>query len=285
MSHKILIIGGTGMLGQPVTRKFIDENYAVSVMSTNPDKAKTIFGDAVSIVEGDITKPATLAQPCKDNDYVYINISSELDPKLYTAREDTGIHNIATAAADNGVQRIGILTGASSKGEKTGELFRDIKVTSENHIIESGVPYHIFRPSWFFETLPQFIQQGRAVVIGEQPLKISWLAAKDYANQVFTAFDKEETKNKAFYNFGPEQYTMLEALTKYCEKVHPDLTPEVVSFSKAKMVAMLPGMKALKKVIPFFEYFSTNDEDVDPTEANNLLGKNQTTLDQWLAKR
>ena len=44
----------------------------------------------------------------------------------------------------------------------------------------------------------------------------------------------------------------------------------------------MPGMQVLKLAIPFFEYFAENDEDVDPSEANRLLGANETTIDQWL---
>jgi hypothetical protein len=77
---------------------------------------------------------------------------------------------------------------------------------------------------------------------------------------------------------------MMEALKKYCASCHPDLTPEVIPFAMAKTVAVLPGMGQLKKAIPFFEYFSTNNEDVDLAETEQILGGNQTTLDEWLAK-
>ncbi len=112
--------------------------------------------------------------------------------------------------------------------------------------------------------------------------KIGWLAAGDYARQVSTAFRTDAATNKCFYNLGPEKMTMMEALKKFCAKHYPDLKPEVVSFGMAKFLSHMPGMGVLKMVIPFFEYFAEIDEDVDPSEANNLLGANATSIEQWL---
>jgi len=73
-------------------------------------------------------------------------------------------------------------------------------------------------------------------------------------------------------------------VTKFCAHVHPELTPEYVSFGKAKMVAMMPGMGELKKAIPFFEFFNNLKEDFDSTETDRILGPNLTTLEEWLAR-
>jgi hypothetical protein len=43
-------------------------------------------------------------------------------------------------------------------------------------------------------------------------------------------------------------------------------------------------MEKLKLAIPFFEYFSTNDENVDSSETDTILGKNMSTLDDWMKK-
>ena len=41
-------------------------------------------------------------------------------------------------------------------------------------------------------------------------------------------------------------------------------------------------MEKLKLLIPFFEYFEDNEEDVDSIEADRILGPNLTTLEEWL---
>ncbi|MEW6412500.1 MAG: SDR family oxidoreductase [Candidatus Zixiibacteriota bacterium] len=282
MADKILVIGGTGMLGLPVARRLKQDGFEVSVMSTNAEKARGTLGDGYAVVEGDVTKPETLAGAIEGHDFVYLNLNSKLDPEKYEAIEINGTANVAKAASQLGVKRIGMISGASSKGKEGGIIYLDAKVKAERAVIDSGVPYTIMRPSWFFESLPSFIQQGKAVVLGEQPTKFGWLAASDFARQVSTAFRSEAAANKCFYNLGPDKMTMMEALGKFCAKHYPDLKPEVVSFGMAKFLSHMPGMGVLKLIVPFFEYFSGFDEDVDPSEANEILGASTTTLDNWL---
>ena len=282
MPGKILVIGGTGMLGKPVANQLKKDGFEVTVLSTNPVRAAEVMGEGFTIEQGDVTDIETLKKPIAENEYVFLNLNSQLDPKKYESIEIDGTAYVAAVSAASGVKRIGMISGASSKGVEGGIVYLDAKVKAEKAVIGSGVPYSIMRPSWFFESLPGFIQKGRAGILGKQPNKIGWLAASDYARQVSTAFQKDEAANKCFYNLGPTKMTMMEALTKFCERHYPDLKPEYLSYGMARFLANMPGMGALKNLIPFFEYFEDYDEDVDPSEANQILGANETTLDQWL---
>ena len=281
MSQKILVVGGTGMLGKPVAEKLSTSGFDVTVLTTNVDKAKENFANSINITYGDVTKPETLKEPIEGKDFVYINLNAKMTPELYETLEIGGCESIAKISKELGVKRIGYISGASSHGVKKDIIYLDAKVEAENRIINSGVPYMIFRASWFYESLPKFIQQGKALVLGDQPNAYSWLSASDFAQQVTNAFKNERAENKCFYNGGPEKLTMTEALARFCAVCHPDLSPEKLSFGMAKMLSNLPGMSALKLAIPFFEYFSTNVEHIDMSEADTILGKNNTTVDQW----
>jgi len=282
MPEKVLVIGGAGMLGRPVAQRLKSDGFDVTVMSSNVDKAQQLLGPQFDIVHGDVTDIESLKAPVDGKDFIYINLNAQLDPKKYESIEIDGTAYVAAVAASMGVKRIGMISGASPKGQEEGIIYLDAKVKAEKAVMASGVPYTIMRPSWFFESLPKFIQKGRAAVLGKQPIKRSWLAVSDYARQVSIAFEKTEAANKCFYSLGPEKMTMMEALKKFCARHYPELEPETVSFGMAKFLSHMPGMGALKFAIPFFEYFSENDEDVDPSEANRILGANETTLDDWL---
>lgn len=281
MSKNILVVGGTGMLGRPIVDRLIKEDYQVAVLTTNREKARTLLPESVEILEGDVTDIESLKKPIEGKDVVHLNLNSKITPELYQKIEINGCENVSKVAKEMGVQRIGYISGASSRGHKKGIIYLDAKVEAENRIIQSGVPYSIFRASWFYETLPSFIQQGRAVVLGKQPMKFGWLAASDYAEQVLQAYSKDEAANKCFYNLGPEKMTMLDALTRFCKICHPDLEPSELSFGMARMLSNMPGMEKLKLAIPFFEYFSENKEDVDTTETDNILGANKTSIEEW----
>ncbi|MCD6250434.1 MAG: NAD(P)H-binding protein [candidate division Zixibacteria bacterium] len=282
MNPKVLVIGGTGMLGLPVARQLKDDSFQVTILTTNIDQARTRLGDEFELVFGDVTDPESLKKPLDGQDIVYLNLNAKHDAELYQAIEIEGSTNVAKAAREAGIKRIGMISGASSNGEEEGIIFIDAKVKAERALIESGVPYTIMRPSWFFESLPFFIQKGRAGYLGKQPIPRGWLAATDYARQVSKAFDTDEAANKCFYNLGPQKISIPDAITQFCARHYPELKVSSLSYGMAKMAAMIPGQEGLRQAIPFFKYFETRPEDVSTAEADRILGPNLTTLEEWL---
>lgn len=282
MEDKIIVIGGTGMLGLPVARKLKEDGFKVTIMTTDTTRALAKVGPGFDLVKGDVADIESLKPAIQGQDHVYLNLNSKLDPDLYQKIEIDGTANVARVASEMGVKRIGCISGASSKGEEQGIIYLDAKVKAEKALIDSGIPYTIMRPSWFFESLPTFIQGDKAVVLGKQPIPRAWLAAKDYARQVSTAFQKEEAANKCFYNLGPQKLTIAEAVEAFRARHHPDLEFMQVSYAMAKIRAALPGGGKLKAAIGFFKYFEDNPEDVDSSETDRILGPNLTTLEEWL---
>jgi uncharacterized protein YbjT (DUF2867 family) len=281
MNRKILVVGGTGMLGLPVAQQLKIDGYQVTILTTNIDRARARLGDQFELAFGDVTKPESLKKPVDGQDIVYLNLNAKHDPDLYQAIEIDGAANVARTAREAGVKRIGMISGASSTGEEEGVIFLDAKVKAERALIESGVPYTIRRASWFFESLPHFIQTDRASYLGRQPIGRGWLAAVDYAHQVSRAFAGDKATNKCFYNLGPQKITIGDALEQFCARHYPQLEVSSVSFAKAKMAAMLPGQEKLRKAIGFFKYFETRPEDISADEADRILGPNLTTLEEW----
>ncbi|MBN1213046.1 MAG: NAD(P)H-binding protein [candidate division Zixibacteria bacterium] len=282
MNEKILIVGGTGMLGRPVAEKLKEDDFKVTVMSSNPVRAKELLGDKFRLVPGDVTDIQSLRRAFENQEYIFINLASGHTPEGYQKIEVEGTANAARAAKELGIKKIGMISGASSKGVEKGVPFLDAKVRAEKALMDSGIPYIIMRPSWFFESLPLFIRSGRASIIGKQPYPLNWLAASDYARQVSNAFQKDEALNKCFYSLGPEKLTMLVALTRFCERFYPELKPGSISFFTARLLSLMPGMKRLKPMLPFFRHFDETEEDVDGGEADRLLSPNLTTLEEWL---
>lgn len=282
MNPKVLVIGGTGMLGLPVARQLKNDSFQVTILTTNIDQAQARLGDEFELVLGDVTDPESLKKPLDGQDIVYLNLNAKHEAELYQAIEIDGSANVAKAAHEAGVKRIGMISGASSNGEEEGIIFLDAKVKAERALMESGVPYTVMRPSWFFESLPFFIQKGRAGYLGKQPIPRGWLAATDFARQVSKAFDTDEAANKCFYNLGTQKISIPDAITQFCACHYPELKVSSLSYGMARMAAMIPGQEALRQAIPFFKYFENRAEDVSTAEADRILGPNLTTLEEWL---
>lgn len=276
-SHSILVIGGTGMLGEPVARRLCADGYQVRVFTRTPDKSRAKFGVNYEIAAGNIEDRLSLDAALKGCWGVHINLDGGADPDL----ERRGVENIAQSAVKAGIERISYISGASVKEENCWFAGTRAKFQAEAAIRASGVPYMIFKPSFFMESLPRYVRGKRASVIGKQAHPWHWVAARDYARMVSKAYATPGTENKDLFIHGPEPYTLLEALKKYCGIVRPDATVSSLPLWVAAMMARLARQKELENALPFFRYTEKVREQGNPTEANTLLGAPLTTLEQW----
>lgn len=276
-SHLILVIGGTGMLGEPVARRLCADGYRVRVFTRSPDKARAKFGADYEIAAGDIEDRRSLDAALKGCWGVHINLEGGADADL----ERRGVENIAQSAVNAGIERISYISGSTVKEENSWFAGTRAKLQAEAVLRASGVPYMIFKPSFFMESLPRYVRGKRASVIGKQAHPWHWVAARDYAGMVSKAYATPKAVNKDFFIHGPEAYTMLEALKQYCAIVHPDTTVSSLPVWVAAMIARLARQKELQNALPFFRYTEKVREEGNSKETNALLGAPTTTLGQW----
>lgn len=276
-SHTILVIGGSGRLGEPVARRLRADGYSVRIFTRSPDQTRAKFGAEYDIAAGNVEDRRSLDAALKGCMGVHINLEGGPDPDL----ERRGVENIAQAAARAGLQRITYISGATVTEEHCWFAGTRAKFQAEAAIRAPGVPYTIFKPTFFMESLPRYVQGKRASIIGNQPHPWHWVAARDYARMVSRAYATPEAANTSLFIYGPEAYTMQEALKVYCSIVHPEATVSGLPLWAANMIALLSRRKELENALPFFRYTGAVREAGDPQEAKTLLGPPTTTLEQW----
>jgi uncharacterized protein YbjT (DUF2867 family) len=284
MKQTILVVGATGMLGEPVVRQLHEDGYTVRVLSRNLEKARAKLGNSFEFFKGDVEDPSSL-QKALDGCYgVHINLRGGPKAEDFERIEHRGTANIAKVSAKIGVQRLTYLSGASVLEENSWFPYVKAKLRAEGAIRESGVPYAIFCATHFMESLPLYIRGKRASIIGKQPHHLHWLAAGDYAKMVSGTFKLSEAANKRFFIYGPDGFTMLEALTKYCSIVHPEIKASSIPFWLASLISKASFNAELQFITELMRYFEKVGEGGDPAEANKLLGTPSTTLEQWCRK-
>jgi uncharacterized protein YbjT (DUF2867 family) len=277
MSKTVLVVGGTGMLGSPVARRLRAEGYQVRIFTRNLENARAKFGAEYEVAAGDVEDQPSLLAALQGCQAVHVNLDGGLDPDL----ERRGAENVARAAARTGVERVTLLSGASVKQENSWYAGTKAKFEAEAAVRASGVPYTIFQATFFMETLPRFVRGTRASILGAQPHPWHWVAADDYACMVSKAYTTSEAANKTLQVFGPQPWTMRQALQTYCSIARPDARVSAIPFWMASLIAGMSRDKTLQAVLPFFRYSEKVDEAGDPSEANALLGVPMTTLEQW----
>lgn len=279
MQKTILIVSGTGMLGQPVSRGLKEAGFAVRVMTRNLERARKTFDKSFEVFEGNPTDPSCLEEALHGCYGVHISLPTEVEQQV--------AETVAKAAPRHAVERISYISGATVAEEHRWVPIANRKFLAEQAIRESGIPYTIFCPTWVMEILPMFVNQGRAAVFGKQPYPYHWVAAADVARMVTNAYRLEEAANKRFRVLGPEVIQMHEALRRYCAVFRPEIKKITsMPFWLVRLLATLTrdqGLKGAGELLSYFEKVGEQSSNLgdDPC----LVGAPTITLDQWLERR
>jgi NADH dehydrogenase len=278
--ERILVLGGTGMVGQPVVRRLLADGYRVRVLSRSPDRARALLGDACEVVGGDVDDSPSLEAALGGCAGVHVNLP-DVDPNL----EARGTANMARAAARAGVGRLTYVSGMTVSEENAWFPIVRAKFQAEEAIRQSGVPYSIFRLGFVMETLDKSFRGPFALVIGRHPHPFHMVAAADFARMVSTAYARPEAANKVFVIHGPQAYTWRQALKQYCAMAHPGHRIVTLPFWLAEIIARVGRRAELRAALPFLRYIAQTGERGDPTEANAVLGAPTITLEEWSRQR
>jgi len=279
---KILVIGATGMLGEPVARQLQADGNDVSLLVRNIEKAQAKFGSEFTLVPGDVEQPDSLRRSLAGMDGVHINLSGGPKPEDYERIEHKGTANVAKTAAEAGLQRITYLSGYSVNETNQAKNYQTAaKFGAETAVKASGAPYTIYRATWFMESLALFILNNRATIIGNPKAPLHWLTAQDYAQMVSKTYRTPESANKTLYLYGPEAHTFADAIKQYQAVVRPDTKLSKIPLWLLSFLAGITRSASLKNEAQFMKYMEQVQETGSPDEANTLLGMPMTTLSEW----
>lgn len=284
-TNRILVVGATGMLGRPVAERLHAEGFAVRALARSPERARTLLPPGVEIVQGDVAQPETLARALDGCTGVHINLKGGPTETDYERVEHQGTRAVAEAARAAGVRQLTYLSAYTIAAHTATSPEARAKWRAEEAIRMSGVPYTIFRATWFMETLPLFVRGRAATIIGRQPHRLHWLAAADYARMVARSYRTSEALGRALYLYGPEALTMRQALQRYRAALAPDVTVLTLPVALSAGLARITGDAELRSLTTLMAYYNRHGERGDPGPARALLGPPEITLDQWLRRR
>lgn len=141
---RVLILGANGQLARNTTRVLLRDTDAKltlylrrSKRLPNPDPTR------VTVTEGDVLDPKTLALAMKGQDVVYANLVGPM--------KQQAVH-IIEAMQDTGLKRLIFISSMGIYGEVPGESYRSVldPYRDAAAVIEaSALDYTILRPGWF----------------------------------------------------------------------------------------------------------------------------------------
>jgi len=263
MANRVLITGGTGFLGVYLARRFLKENWEVTLFDLAPLDAADLKGK-VKIIQGDIRDRQVINEAVKGHEYV-VHAAAALPIQrtkktIYSVNID-GTKNVTDAAIKYKVKRLVFISTTAVYGipkhlpEKEDSLLDPIghygksKVAAENICLaaeQHGLEVNIIRPKTFLgpERLGVFslwfeaIYNGhRVFILGNGKNRYQLLAVEDVADAVYKAITAPV--HGEIFNLGAKEFQTwqkdLGAIIKY-EK----------SSSKVTGLPVLPAQLALR---------------------------------------
>ncbi len=276
MAQRVLVIGATGLLGEPVARRLQGAGYRVRVMSRDVDRVRKRFSEPFEVVGGDALQVADLERALDGCDAVHVSIDHD--------QEYECVAQVLEAATPE-LRRITYISGTTVCEENRWFPLVARKLESEAAIRASGIDATIFCPGWFMEMLGRFVHGRWVRVFGKPRQRWHFVALEDLARMVVEGYRRPEAVNKRFFVHGPQALTVPEALEAYCRVRHPEIGPvRSMPYWLARLVARLSGNAEMRKGVAMVSYLEKVGELGDASEANAVLGAPQITLDQWLRR-
>lgn len=213
---KVAIVGSTGMLGQSVTKAFVQAGFDVTVLVRDVGKANQYFDSSVKVIRGDLRDMNAIRQAFREQDAIYLNLS--VDPnsaeKAFQPERD-GLDNILLVARECGIKRIGFLSSLVRLYQGMNGFnwwVFDIKHKALTKIKNSGITFSIFYPSTFMESFDKgaYRQGNNLMLAGESRHKMFLIAGADYGIQVVKAYQLNNG-NQEYVVQGQEGFTADEA--------------------------------------------------------------------------
>ncbi|MDO3628796.1 SDR family oxidoreductase [Mucilaginibacter sp. BT774] len=244
---KIVVIGGTGLIGSKVVAKLRQQGH--QVIAASPDTGiNTITGAGLAEAMNGTDVVVDLANSPSFEDQAVMEFFQTAGRNLLGAEINAGVkHHVALSiVGTNLMQNIGYMRA---------------KKVQEDLIKQSGVPYTIVRSTQFLEFLKGIADQatvGNEVHLSD--VRFQPIAAEDVATFV-AKYALEAPINGITEIAGPERFALYEIVARYLR--HTNDQRKVLSDGKPTYYggeishsALVPAGKAEFGTIDFEEWWS-----------------------------
>lgn len=191
----IVVFGVTGNVGSRVARKLAAHGHEVRGVARDPSRFP---GEGVELVAADATEPDRARRALEGAESAYVTPPESGEDPL--GLETSVATNVIEAAGQVGLTHLVVHTVVHADRGDTGAGILDNKHPIERAVQESGIPYTIIRPGWFFQNLfgaKQYLEQGMFVM--PWPGDLAWAGTSvEDVSRAIVGFLESGPANRGF---------------------------------------------------------------------------------------
>jgi len=286
---KILLIGGSGFIGQQIATRLSALGCVVLMPTRKAAYAKELWVlPNLQVIEANIHDPAALADLCQrlGPGGVVINLVGILHDKTGSPYGPGFLKNHVELAKKiiDAMNLVGLkryihmsALGANSSG---ASMYQRSKGDAENLVKSSDLDWTIFRPSVVFGEKDKFINLFASLQkfvpvlpLGGASVKFQPVYVSDVAQAFVKSISMPETIGRVFDLAGPRVYTLAE-LVKFAGLVGGRKSiviplPKPLAYLQAGLLEMMPGPTLMSRD----NLASMSEDNVLPAGAENALEK------------
>lgn len=267
----ILITGGTGFIGQVLTRQLVETGYPVRMLiRPSPDSPSLPKGLPVEVAVSSLSDPRGLRAAMAGVDAVYHLAGTErLGPEAKLLEVDIqGTLAVAQAAAETGVDRFFTLSHLGADRSSAYPLLK-AKGIAEEHVRRSGVDFTIIRSAPVFgqgdalTTGLAALLQGLPFIFlipgdGQSLLQPIWV--EDLATCLVWTLEDDRTRRQTFEVGGPEYLTFRQIIQAIMSTLEMDKS--LLSISPPYMRGLTLFLETIFPILPvsvfWIDYLAVN---------------------------
>ncbi|HEX8151731.1 MAG TPA: DUF1990 family protein [Thermoanaerobaculia bacterium] len=291
---KILVTGGTGVIGAGVIPELLARGHQVRLLSRHAHQDAAQW-EGVEPFRGDVSDPSTLGGAANDCDAVIhiAGIVAENPPKVTFQRVNVdGTKNLAAEAKRAGAKRFLFV---SSLGADRGQSdYHQSKLAAERIVEQSGLEYTIVRPGNVYgpgdEVISLILKMIRALPVvpvidlGDQQFQPIWF--EDLGKAIAALAERSDVAGRSVEVSGAVVTTMNDVIGRLSKITDRNPLSLPVPMKVAEWAAKIASMGTLE--LPIDENKLTMLREKNVLEGENaltgLLQMQPTPLDEGLRK-
>lgn len=292
----ILIIGGTGALGQATAKRLLNQGETVRVMTREPERAAHLEQAGAEIVQGNLLDKASLARACQGATRLLAAAHSIAGRGREASKyvDLQGHIDLIDVAKSEGIEQFVYTSAYVFSPDYETVPFFHIKREVEAYLKASGLPYVILRPTAFIDSHAHdligktILETGKANLLGKGERIRNFVAADDVAQFATMALTRDGLNGRIIDIGGPTNCTNMDVVRLY----------EQLAGQKAKVMrvptgalrvlyrVLRPFHPGLSQIMQFSLYNELADHPFDPLPMLTAYPNIQpTTLEAWVAER